>query len=352
MTPVSQIRRRFPWPERLGLRAGELVEVRSRDEILSTLDRAGRLDGMPFMPEMLQFCGKRFQVSSRADKSCDTVLKGDKSRRVYDAVHLDGVRCDGSAHGGCQALCLTWWREAWLKRAEEAPAAVPLPMIEEPRCTEEGLHRATTVRGLISGTIYSCQVTSLLDFSEELRWYDPRPVFRALRAGNVTARAAFTILFRAATNMLRRRLGGATRPLIRGRCRGKTPSERIPGLQPGDWVVIKSKEEIEETLNRRQRNRGLFFDIEELPYCGRRMRLLQKVDRIIDERTGAMRGLPNDCWIIEGAYCEGVFSRHRLFCTRQIYSFWREIWLRRADEVDDEVGDEVGDELHSAEDRR
>ena len=37
-------------------RAGDLVEIRSREEILATLDEHGRLDGMPFMPEMLAFC--------------------------------------------------------------------------------------------------------------------------------------------------------------------------------------------------------------------------------------------------------------------------------------------------------
>ena len=40
------------------LRVGDWVEVRSKDEILQTLDRDGRLDGMPFMPEMFAFCGQ------------------------------------------------------------------------------------------------------------------------------------------------------------------------------------------------------------------------------------------------------------------------------------------------------
>ena len=42
------------------------MEIRSKDEILNTLDRDGCLDGMPFMPEMFAFCGKRFQVYKRA----------------------------------------------------------------------------------------------------------------------------------------------------------------------------------------------------------------------------------------------------------------------------------------------
>jgi len=36
------------------LTVGELVEVRSKDEILATLDERGRFDGMLFVPEMLQ----------------------------------------------------------------------------------------------------------------------------------------------------------------------------------------------------------------------------------------------------------------------------------------------------------
>src|SRR5438094_248118 len=42
----------------LNLRAGEIVEIRSKEEILATLDEKGRLDGLPFMPEMLKYCGQ------------------------------------------------------------------------------------------------------------------------------------------------------------------------------------------------------------------------------------------------------------------------------------------------------
>jgi hypothetical protein len=44
------------------LSIGDWVEVRSKEEILATLDSNGWLDGMPFMPEMLQYCGRKFQV--------------------------------------------------------------------------------------------------------------------------------------------------------------------------------------------------------------------------------------------------------------------------------------------------
>ena len=34
-------------------------------------------------------------------------------------MHLEDLRCDGSAHGGCQAGCLLYWKEAWLTRGVE-----------------------------------------------------------------------------------------------------------------------------------------------------------------------------------------------------------------------------------------
>ena len=95
------------------LRVGDWVEVRSKDDILGTLDPNGELDGMPFMPEMFAFCGKKFQVYKRAHKTCDTVFPV-RGRRVANSVHLD-TRCDGSAHDGCQATCLLFWRLEWLK---------------------------------------------------------------------------------------------------------------------------------------------------------------------------------------------------------------------------------------------
>ena len=95
------------------LRAGDWVEVRSKDEVLRSLDKNGRLQELPFMPQMFQYCGKRFKVFRRAHKTCDTVNPV-AGRRLADAVHLE-LRCDGSAYGGCQAACLIFWKEAWLK---------------------------------------------------------------------------------------------------------------------------------------------------------------------------------------------------------------------------------------------
>ena len=56
-----------------------------------------------------------------------------ESRRLYDTVHLEGLRCTGQSHGGCQAQCFLFWKEAWLKRVKEGDAnSRPSPSIIEP----------------------------------------------------------------------------------------------------------------------------------------------------------------------------------------------------------------------------
>jgi hypothetical protein len=72
------------------------------EEILATFDANAQLDGLPFQPEMLAFCGKRTRVAKVAHKTCDTIKKTG-GRRMDSAVPLKGARYDGAAHGGCQA---------------------------------------------------------------------------------------------------------------------------------------------------------------------------------------------------------------------------------------------------------
>jgi len=112
------------------LRAGDWVEVKSKKEILRTLDTKGQLEGMPFMPQMFQYCGQRLKVYKPAHKTCDTVnpIRG---RRVSNAVHLD-LRSDGEVYGGCQAACLIFWKTAWLKPVSETGKLIELSSRREP----------------------------------------------------------------------------------------------------------------------------------------------------------------------------------------------------------------------------
>ena len=69
------------------LRAGDEVEVRSADEILATLDPAGSAAGLPFMPEMLKHCGRRFFVSARAERICDTISHSGSMRLLFSEFY-------------------------------------------------------------------------------------------------------------------------------------------------------------------------------------------------------------------------------------------------------------------------
>jgi hypothetical protein len=322
----------------LGLRNGELVEVRSVEEILATLDDQGRLDALPFMPEMLAYAGRRLRVSRRAIKLCDTAHQTGM-HRMRDAVHLEALRCDGSAHGGCQAGCLLYWKEAWLKRVEpgEEPAAPPAsgalasvpPLLAE--ATRDGEQDGEPR--------YSCQATRLTEAApERLPWWDVRQYVRDVRSGNARLLPMLRSLlvmsfnkFQAANRRFLPRLplikGGRNWPFIAGRL-AKTPKELLD-LQAGELVEVKSKEEILATLDANARNRGLSFDSEMLQYCGTRARVLRRVDRIIDEKTGRMVRFHGDCIILEGVVCVGDYNQ---YCPRQIYPYWREIWLRRVEE--------------------
>lgn len=341
------------------LRVGDWVEVRSRDEILSTLDSDGRLEGMPFMPEMFAFCGQRFRVYKSAHKTCDTVFPV-RGRRVHRAVHLE-TRCDGSGHGGCQASCLLFWKEAWLKPLGRVPA----PVAERPArkvsaqispalsCSKQDVLNAACVDSPSGGEPrYVCQATQLPYATTDLDWWDARQYIEDFTSGNVGLwRMLCGGVYFLALWLSRRGIGlgrpirwsfDHLYPLWRGtpfpRRNGSIPSgERTPGgsldLQPGELVRIKPYKEILGTLDVNNRNRGLYFDAEEVPYCGSAVRVQKRVTRIINERTGHMREMKSPSVILDNVICESRYSECRLFCPRSIYSYWREIWLERVEPI-------------------
>jgi len=311
-------------------RAGDWVEVRSAEEILATLDERGCLDGMPFMPEMLQHCGKRLRVSKSAHKTCDTVQTY-HNRAVVRSVHLEDLRCDGSAHGGCQAGCLLYWRNAWLKpvAGDDALKDVFGPA----RIDLEGLHRATRAPGSGEGadTHYACQGTELPRFTKELPWWHPRAYLLDLWTGNVDPITFVRFMALAAWNVVKRALTrDQAYPYVPGRGGGAGPRNPLD-LKPGELVQVRSRAEIMDSLGANRREHNLWFDVEMEPFCGKTFRVLRRVEQLLDEKTGRMLRIKRDCVILEGVVCGGCRSRNRLFCPRAIFPYWREVWLKRVE---------------------
>jgi len=105
-----------PDEEVLNLKPGELVEVKSEQEILATLDKNKKHKGLLFMAGMRNFCGKRFRVFKRLE----TILleSNMEYRKMKNTVLLEGVMCDGKEFYGCDRSCFHFWREAWLRRVK------------------------------------------------------------------------------------------------------------------------------------------------------------------------------------------------------------------------------------------
>jgi hypothetical protein len=339
------------------LRAGDWVEVRQKSEILATLDENGRLDGLPFMPQMFDYCGQRLQVSAQAHKTCDTVNRTG-GRRMRDAVHLSGLRCDGVAYDGCGAGCLIFWKTSWV-RPVEAPSGTPVSIRPKAsgsipgRCTEEDVRRATRApSSRHDDVVFTCQATELPVATSPLHWWDLRQYAHDVWSRNISIRellagfayvVAFTLIRAGGRLHIRDKMidlydrfqalhGGAPFPRKRGTV---PPDQRTPtttlDLEPGEWVRVKSYDEILATLDRGNKNRGMYFDAEEVPYCGGVYQVRSRVDRIIDERTGRMIEFTGGgSVILDGVVCRGHYSDRRMFCPREIYSFWREGWLERA----------------------
>jgi len=344
--------------QQLNLQAGELVEVRSVEEVLATLDESGRLNAMPFMPEMLQHCGKKFRIYKVAHKTCDNIRPWNM-RTVRNAVHLTGVRCDGRSHGGCDAGCLIFWHEAWLKRADtgfvkdseigECGSAIPATPAGEASAVVmpvPDLLQRSSVKGKDPSTgeeVYSCQATDLREFTSHLSSWNLWQYIRDIRSGNLNRGLGdskgekllevllgiidvFRVLLVEVFNKLQSVRNGVQYPQVQA-LPATAPSGEL-NLQPGEFVQVKSRQEIFATLDKKNRNRGLLFDSEMLKYCGGTFRVLKRVNQIVDEKNGKMLRMKSSCIILDGSACAADY--HKL-CPRAIYHYWRESWLRRVD---------------------
>lgn len=341
------------------MRVGDWVVVRSKEEILSTLDKRGRMEGLPFMPQMFQYCGQRFQVFKSAHKTCDWVYTV-KSRWLPGGIHLD-LRCDGAAYGGCQAGCLIYWKDAWLRRVDQTgdqreesagDGSVSRGALETgAHCTEADVVAGTRGSGPNedSEPIYNCQGTELPDFTQPIRRWNISQYLQDYGSGNVTLGrlgrgAVYAGFWRVHNAGI-----GLGRPLrwlydvfqfIWGPY-PKRPGKILPGqptptsslnLQAGELVRVKAYEEILATLDKSRKNRGLAFDAEMVPYCGSVHAVRTRMTRFIDEKTRKLVTMKNACILLEHVWCQSRYSDCRMFCPRSIYSWWHEIWLERVSE--------------------
>jgi len=310
----------------LRLKAGDLVVVRSPEEIIKTLNADGTLDSLPFMPEMIEFCGKRFTVLNRVVQSTiDSAFLTHHTESFVrefhnnDVVTLRGVRCPGQDHDACQRACAIFWKEAWLKRVDTDEYRDDLST--RARVNSKDLYSLLETK--VDSRKYFCQSSEFLKATRHLSSAQRiKKCLSAVAAGNIST-----------WGMLKRLLVWAWwkvhYKVIGEHARGtldKTPTE-VLGLKPGDLVEIKPISEIVATLNKHGRNRGLHFSADQRPFCGRRYRVRNRVDNFIAEGTGEMKHFQNTV-MLEDVLCDSACFAFG-GCYRSDLLYWREVWLRR-----------------------
>jgi hypothetical protein len=324
-------------PRPATLRAGDHVVVRPPEEVLATLDADGTLDGLPFMPEMLEFCGKSFRVERRAEKTCVDVERPEYSNRRFpanDTVFLDELRCDGSAHDGCKRGCKFFWKEDWLRPADSTDASAATVQ------QTGGDELLAWLKTKSDDSRYFCQSTQLFNATEAFpgnkKLWRVRIMLRQIRNGDRSVTETMRLWARWLWHSVLVRMHGDA--WLRG------PHERAPvaslNLEPGESVRIKSRSELEATLDHKRSNRGLRVCSEMTRCCGAQAEVRDRVDRMIHERTGKMIELSNTVSLrnvrkngttMPDSQC--LCANETGDCPRGELMYWREIWLERTSAV-------------------
>lgn len=97
-------------------------------------------------------------------------------------------------------------------------------------------------------------------------------------------------------------------------------------LSVGDWVRVRSEEEIRATLDRWHELQGCAFLEYMWQYCGSTQQVLQVMERFLDERDYKVKKVKGVV-LLKDVICHGtpVFGR----CDRCCHLFWRVEWLEK-----------------------
>jgi hypothetical protein len=306
-------------------RAGDWARVKSPQEIQKTLDDDGMLEGLPFMPEMLRYCGQRLRVKRRAEKACVEYADGRYKLREFlnnNVYVLETLRCSGEEHDGCQRACLLFWKRDWLEDAADRTDAR-----EEELGEVEAIRKQLRTRAGLNR--YVCQSTELARATKPLTRarilgkciYEVRSGSRGL---SEMAALVFGPGWRKLTRVFpKRRLVGTLK---------RTPVEHLE-LEPGELVTIKDERDIAHTLDTRGKNRGLTCDLGMSHHSGEQHRVRHRLERMVSEGTGEMRRVQATV-VLEGLNCS--CSNVLGGCPREDFMYWREIWLKRNEERKEE----------------
>jgi hypothetical protein len=147
---VHRLLNRFPAPQgtgsipdgqptprgELSLQPGELVRVKSHEEIKKTISTGNKNRGLWYDHEMVKFSGHVYRVERRVDRIIDEV-SGKMRPMKTPCIVLNNVWCTAEYTESrllCPRAVTTYWRENWLERVgEEQKVGTAIPLRNRPR---------------------------------------------------------------------------------------------------------------------------------------------------------------------------------------------------------------------------
>ena len=97
---------------------GDVVRIRSKENISETLDYINKLEGCLFMEQMWEYCGDKFPVMKVVNNIFDE--HSHKLHKVHSPLYiLEGLICEGvvnSFEHRCDHGCYFLWHEGWLEK--------------------------------------------------------------------------------------------------------------------------------------------------------------------------------------------------------------------------------------------
>ncbi|MDB2686039.1 hypothetical protein N9Y42_02405 [Mariniblastus sp.] len=297
-------------------RVGDRVQVAHAEHILSTLDSNCRFEGLPFMPQMVSFCGQELTVTRWVNNVCYPVQGGADFGNLTNSVLLNVDRCDGSSFGGCQMACPLIWKTEWL--TSNTSQNETTDGLNAPEAVKQ-LNDFAAANAMNSGLV-TCQATQLHQITHRRNRLNVEQYVDEVNLNRVSATALATSF---CGGMLGR-VTGSKRPIV-----GTLKRTPISDLQlvPGDAVTVKSQSDIIKTLDTNGKNRGLWFDPVMLRYCRQKLKVTERITTLVDETSGQIRQLKVPSVVLEDLQCDPTARR---FCSRLLHLFWREAWLERA----------------------
>lgn len=98
-------------------------------------------------------------------------------------------------------------------------------------------------------------------------------------------------------------------------------------FQAGDLVRVRSRKEIDFTLDPFKELKGCAFLPEMYQYCGTQQRVLKSMQRFMDERDYKVKKV-RGVILLENIICTGTPTFGA--CDRCCFLFWREEWLEKS----------------------